>query len=334
MPAWWAARGAHTEALRRVVEYAEVPEDPTPWLSASLVVSAYLGHRGAVIYLLDLGVDVNGVPPGPSSVSALEGAATGGQSELAALLLDRGALPRIGASGHVPAAEGAAAHGDAALLRRIVASVEGGEPNRLYGPALAQASWNGHAATVAYLLELGVDPNWTPGSGMVMRTSGTTKTQGTAAAPVLGYAASQGKWEAARILLDAGADAETAHALHHAARWGNRRLVQELLERGVDLQREGSCGNALTALVSSPRGSPADLEATARFLLERGIDPDVPCRGQRPVHMAREKGYAELAEVLEASGARGGTTLGYKLETLGKKLEAFAVIVALWIGGH
>ncbi len=149
----------------------------------------------------------------------------------------------------------------------------------------------------------------------------------------LAFAGDEGHWTVVRVLLDAGADPGPPGLLHHAARWGNLRLVRELLEGGVDLQSEGGCGNALTELARDPRGRPADVEATALFLMAAGIDANVPCRGKRPVRWAHERGDTEMASRLEEAGASDGTTLGFKLRRLGKTIQSAGLVVALLLGG-
>jgi ankyrin repeat protein len=328
----WAAVGGHTGVLRTLVEHA-APDDPDSALSSALVAAAAGGHRDAVAYLLERGVPVDAVPPRPQMPTALEAAAERGHGELAGILLDHGAQPRVIEERGVPAAEGAAAHGDLALLRRIADAVEPhDDPRALYGPALAQASRAGHAPVVVELLARGADPDFGGSRGLIIWTE-AGQSQGVAPAPPLAFAGEGGHWTVVRVLLDADADPGPAGLLHHAARWGNLGLVRQLLEGGVDLQAEGSCGNALTVLAYDPRGRQANVEATARFLLDEGIDANVACHGKRPLRWAREHGDTELASLLEEAGAADGTTLGFKLRRLGKTIQSAGLVVALLLGG-
>jgi cytohesin len=330
--AHWAAVGGYTGVLQTLVEHAD-PDDPGAALSSALVAAAAGGHGDAVAYLLARGVPVDAVPPRPQMPTALEAAAERGHSELAGFLLDHGAQARVIEERGVPAAEGAAAHGELALLRRIADAVEPhDDPRALYGPALAQASRAGHAPVVVELLARGADPDFGGGRGLIIHTE-TGQRHGVAPAPPLSFAGESGHWTVVRVLLEAGADPGPAGLLFHAARWGNLSLVRRLLERGVDLQAEGSCGNALTELARDPRGRRADVEATALFLMEAGIDANVACRGKRPVRWAHERGDTELASLLEEAGASDGTTLGFKLRRLGKKIQSAGLIVALLLGG-
>jgi ankyrin repeat protein len=328
----WAAVGGHTGVLQTLVEHA-APDDPGAALSSALVAAAAGGHSDAVAYLLARGVPVDAVPPRPQMPTALEAAAERGHSELAGFLLDHGAQPRVIEDRGVPAAEGAAAHGELALLRRIADAVDPhDDPRALYGPALAQASRAGHVPVVVELLARGADPDFGGSRGLIIWIDAGQR-QGVAPAPPLAFAGDHGRWQVVRVLLDADADPARARLLHHAARWGNLGLVRELLDAGVDLQSEGGCGNALTELAHAPRGRRADVEATALFLMEAGIDANVPCRGKRPVRWARERDDTELASLLEATGASDGTTLGYKLRRLGKTIQSAGLVVALLLGG-
>jgi ankyrin repeat protein len=231
------------------------------------------------------------------------------------------------------AAEGVAAYGDITLLRRIADAVESREePRILYGPALAQSSRAGHAPAVALLLELGADPNFSGSHGLTFYTESGQRGSAAPLAP-LTFAAEQAHWAVMNVLLEAGADPEHSEVLQYAASWGKLPLVRRLLSDGVDIQTQGRFGNALTALAYAPLGPRPDVEATAVFLIEQGIDPNVPYYGRRPINWALEREDVELARLLEEHGASQGTTFTYKFRQLRRSLAGTAIAVALFFGG-
>ncbi len=333
MAAHLAAVGGHIEVLRAVVDHAQ-PYDLAAALSSALIAAAAIGHPTVVGFLLDRGVPPDARPPRPQLLTALELATQRGHSQIAHLLLDRGSQPRGVAGRGLVAAEGAAALGDLLLLERIIdtSRVEG-DADALLGQAMLHASWTGQSEVVRQLLDRGVDPNHMPQLNVIGWNRQAARRKEVRPALALSLSGLEGHWDAARVLLDAGADPEPSHLLHHAARHGNLALVRALAERSVDLESEWYCGNAITWLVAEPAGSPPLLEATARFLLERGVSGSVPCRGRRPLEWARHRGDESLAALLEEAGVRGGTTFAYKLERLGKRIRGLAVGAAIILGG-
>lgn len=327
-----AALGGHAEILRMLVDRAAA-KDLDVALSSALVASAYSGHSDIVTYLLDLGVHVDAIPPRPQMPTALEAAAQRGHLELTGFLLDRGARVRVLDDRGVAAAEGVAAHGDVGLLRRIASAVASREsPRILYGPALAQSSRAGHEPAVALLLELGADPDFSGSRGLIVY-SDSGQDIGVAPLAPLTFAAEQAHWAVVDVLLEAGADPERSEVLHYAASWGNTPLVRRLLREGVDIETTGRFGNALTALAYAPLGPQPDVQVTAAFLIEQGIDLNVPFHGRRPAHWALEREDVELAGLLEEHGASEGTTFAHKLRQLRASLAGAAMVVALLLGG-
>jgi len=156
---------------------------------------------------------------------------------------------------------------------------------------------------------------------------------GAAPLPPLTFAAEQAHWIVVDVLLERGADPEHSELLQYAASWGNLPLVRRLLDDGVDLQTQGRFGNALTTLTYAPLGPRPDVEATAVFLMEEGIDPNVPFYGRRPINWALERGDVELARLLEEHGASEGTTFAHKLRQMRKSLASAAIVAALLFGG-
>lgn len=327
-----AGIGGHTEMLRILVAHAD-PDDLDAALSSALVGAAHNGHTDTVKYLLEIGVHVDAIPARPNMPTALETAVEAGHRELAILLLDHGAQVRALDDRGVPAAAGAAADGDVVLLRRIADAVESPEePRVLYGPALAQASRAGHTSAVTLLLDLGADPDFSGSHGLIFY-SPSGQRQGAAPLPPLTFAAEKAHWSVVDILLEAGADPEHGELSQYAASWGNLALVRRLLDDGVDIQTQGRFGNALTTLAYAPLGPRPDVEATAVFLMEAGIDPNVPFHGRRPINWALDRGDVELARLLEEHGASEGTTFAHKLRQVRRSIAGAAIMVALLFGG-
>jgi ankyrin repeat protein len=112
-------------------------------------------------------------------------------------------------------------------VRRLVEHGADVDADPYRGTALTWAAVNGHAETVAALLGLGADPN---GRGTF---GGPTHGEGVTA---LHIAAQNGRDDAIRVLLEGGADATIADALHGGTPdgWadfgGHRQLARRLRE--------------------------------------------------------------------------------------------------------
>ena len=182
------------------------------------------------------------------------------------------------------------------------------------------------------LLEFGADPDFSGPHGLIVYSESGQRSGVPPLAP-LTLAAEHAHWAVVDLLLEAGADPERSEVLQYAASWGNLPLVRRLLHEGVDIQTQGRFGNALTALAHAPLGPKPDVEATALFLIEEGIDPDVPYYGRLPVNWALEREDVELARLLEEHGASEGTTFSYKLRQARRSLAGAAIALALMLGG-
>jgi ankyrin repeat protein len=208
---------------------------------------------------------------------------------------------------------------DPELVAAIVEGAPAAQRAQLRNDALAAACQRGRSAVVRTLLEAGADPN-----------AGHPRTGGPAPLP----AAARGRdHELLLALLEAGANA-TSEALNEAAAAGNVDSVRVLLERGADPHQPDTDGNALslTAATSNPTRAEA-LDAVGALLLERGVDPNVMYRGKLPLSWAREHRYEALAMRLADAGARGGTSMAYKLERAKKAMRSAAYMVVLLFGG-
>ena len=131
----------------------------------------------------------------------------------------------------------------------------------------------------------------------------------------LHLASSGGHVEAAQILLEHGADPTAqdkngATPLHLASSRGQVEVAQILLERSADLTAQDKNGASPLHLASSG----GHVEA-AQILLERGADPTAQDKnGASPLHLASSGGQVEVAQILLEHGAdptardKNGTT--------------------------
>jgi ankyrin repeat protein len=183
--------------------------------STPLMFAAATGHLQMLRLLLARGAPVDTVRPAGGS-TAFHHACYNNQAECAEALARAGCDVGLKATDGRPGRELAERQGHAAVVARLRAVV--GEQLRAAqaaGPSpapaavavaadegavdlLAQAAWEGEGVAVARLLAAGGDPNalvpWRDASGEALHTT------------ALHVAAACGKLDAARLLLDAGAD--------------------------------------------------------------------------------------------------------------------------------
>ena len=118
-------------------------------------------------------------------------------------------------------------------------------------------------------------------------------------------------------LIAHGARLEDSRALHHAAACAHgllghndTRIMERLLELGVDINGPGYKGNI------PPNGSfgppifwaiRMGKIANIKFLVENGADLTVkgPYIGRTPLEQARAQGYTEIAEYLQSVSPKG-----------------------------
>lgn len=207
----------------------------------------------------------------------------------------------------------AAGAGDAALAQWLIAhgaalSVDAG----LLNSALHEAVWCNKRSVGDVLMAHGVRPDLfvAAGFGMTEKLGELLKTQSpdaelavTLTTP-LQVAAHCGQGEAARMLLDAGADvnARSDHgltALHEAASNGHVETARMLLGAGAEVDAAEETQSTPLHLAAE-RGD----EAMARLLLDAQADPNARnFSGGTPLHVAMFFGNVRVAEMLVDAGA-------------------------------
>lgn len=124
-------------------------------------------------------------------------------------------------------------------------------------------------------------------------------------------AAERGHLEVLRTVLAAGADVTSLNryggtALIPASHYGHVAIVRELLlHTRVDRNHVNSLGwTALLEAVLLGDGGPRHTEIV-KLLLAHGADPNIADRaGVTPLQHARQRGYAAIAQAIEAAGGR------------------------------
>lgn len=284
----------------------------------ALLEAAKQGDIETVKARLDAGMPVDAMLPPkrpryPNTVrTPLEAAAIYTQLEVVALLLERGAtLRRDERNGVYPAS---IHNGDSPELLAMLVDAAGSQADLDvdFGPALIHAAANGSKGEVAYLLGIGVDPDFRAPSG-------------TWVDPAIVRANTH--FEIVELLLDAGADPMGGDLpyqwspLFPAAGVQNAAMVRRLLEIGVDPHRVGDDGNALSlAACSAGRGVRPSPKETAKtrevvaLLLERGVDPNESHDSRTPLRCAEDAGNKELAAMLSEAGGRSYEDLWYRIK--------------------
>jgi uncharacterized protein len=170
-------------------------------------------------------------------------------------------------------------------------SVEQQSGNQSLDEAVIKTIGEGDSAGLAAALEGGGDAN----------------AESTPGRPALYLATSRGNADAARLLIDHGADihADTWEGaiLVKAAREGHREIVEMLLNEGADIEAvgkawDGGDGTALWAAAENAHGE------TVELLVERGADVNaVDVGGVSVLMIAAGNNLAEIVTLLLENGA-------------------------------
>jgi ankyrin repeat protein/membrane-associated phospholipid phosphatase len=123
----------------------------------------------------------------------------------------------------------------------------------------------------------------------------------------LSYACTMGHLDTVRFLLDSSAyssmQAEMVFALRQASAYGHGKVVELLLERGIDFNAKYSSEE--TSLVSAARMGHTDI---VKLLLEHGADVDAKDSGddgprETPLISASRRGHVDIVRLLLEHGA-------------------------------
>jgi uncharacterized protein len=190
----------------------------------------------------------------------------------------------------------AAARGDVAEIERLIAAGE--KPNIQDAKSrtpLHVAAFAGHQAAARALIRLGADPNALEAQRYDIVT----------------IAAVQNDLDMLMAALENGANSRAitspynGTALIAAAHLGHAEIVRALIVAGAPLDHVNNLGwTALMESIVLGNGG-KDHTASLEALIKAGADVNIADRqGTTPLGHARARGYAEMARILEAAGAR------------------------------
>ena len=189
----------------------------------------------------------------------------------------------------------AAACGDAANVKNLLAQGAGIEARDEHGyTALMAATHGNHVAVAALLIAAGADVN---------------ARDNIKDSPYL-YAGAEGRLEILRLTLAAGADLKSTNrfggtALIPAAEKGHIENVRELLKTKIDVNHINNLGwTALMEASMKKKRGPVHTEIV-RLLLAAGANPNIPDhKGVTPLAHAQQAGNLAIAELLKAAGGK------------------------------
>lgn len=275
-----AAKAADWERLEGLIRSGADVKEAYGDGATALHWASYHENLDAVTSLLAAGAD-----PGAKTdlgVTPLSPAAQNGNPEVTRLLLEAGADPGATLRSGETLVMTAALSGNPEVVRLLLEA--GADPNAagVRGQtALMWAAGEGHTEAVSLLLKHGAEVD--AATEVRHQYMKTEKAQESNSAyhvwvdmgghTALFFAARAGHLEAARALIEAGADVDhlaafgitpTIMAIHG----GNDALVSLLLDRGADPNRSTAGYQALHAAILHGKSS------IARLLLDHGADPE------------------------------------------------------------
>lgn len=332
-----AAEAGHHQIVGALLQAGAQPNTPVvdgnpPFDRTALHLAAANGHHEAAGVLLAHGAAVDAQTrawdgPGETPLSM---AAEAGHAAVIAVLAEAGAELTGPADSARPLTTAAGA-GHGAAVRQLIqrgAPVAAGRQE-----ALVEAANGGHLDVVNALLEAGADSNQFPPDNWSALTA----------------AVANNHQEVASRLIAAGADPDGGQGglgpLDQAIMNGNLELVQLLLDSGADVNRRGSGGKTpLMDAVSFHPTSGDEVSPLLPILLAKGADPNLQNdRGETALHLAIdqskvgdanllieaepnlnladqngrtvlshaiERGFGDMAALLQTRGAAAGTIEG------------------------
>jgi ankyrin repeat protein len=249
-------------------------------------LAAYGGHIEVVKFLIHAGADVSAFDfPG---LTALHWAAYKGHKDIAALLLENGANPSSLPYHLMDTLRDPTAKGSMGLTAMLDRTNDDG--SLLFGkvPPLHWAVAGGHADIVRQLLDWGAD--------LHMEGLGTPHT-------ALETAADRGKEELIKLLMNAGAHA-SQRALNLAVLSAHIEAARILLDAGANASLPDTLG-----LLPLNRAASLGLETIVRLLLEAGADiHSVDATGESALHLAASGGHDSVVQLLITAGASTTST--------------------------
>jgi ankyrin repeat protein len=241
------------------------------------------GDAHAVHLFLQAGMDPNVADE--KGKTALIHAAEKGRTDIAKLLLDRGAI--INAQdkifGGTPLHWGAF-NGHADTIKLLLNA--GADPKAVNfkgQTSLYKAAEGGTAAVVRQILDQGGNPNAKSKDGLTP----------------LHAAALTGNGEAAKLLIDKGANVSGQGAngvtpLHLASLSGHAEMTGLLIANGADPNKKDNAGN--TPLIDATGGGHGQTVVT---LLDKGADPTIKNnKGSRAIDIAQARGQTDIGLIL------------------------------------
>ncbi len=189
----------------------------------------------------------------------------------------------------------AASKGDAAAVERsLAAGVKVDLRDAVGRTPLLLATHGNHVAAARLLIAAGADVN---------------AKDDIQDSPYL-YAGAHGRTEILKMTLAAGADLKSVNryggtALIPACHYGHVEAVKILLATRIDIDHVNRLGwTALLEAVILGDGGPVHTEIVG-LLLQAGADPAIADRdGVTPLGHAKRRGFAAMAQLLEARGAK------------------------------
>jgi ankyrin repeat protein len=188
-----------------------------------------------------------------------------------------------------------AARGDTAAIERLLSEGASVSARDATGQtALIAAAWGNHLDAACALIAAGADVN----------------AQDETRQSAYLIATSEGYLELLEMTLDAGADVRSLDSyngtgLIRAAERGHFDIVARLLETDIAVDHVNRLGlTALLEAVMFGDGGPRYVE-TVRLLIAAGADVNLADgNGATPLAHARQRGFTEVATLLESAGGR------------------------------